>query len=150
MDNIDKTDIQTALTTLYQIPAGDELLFLIKQNTSDWIIHILDDYSDEYHVLHKNWITYCEMLKTTPQRIVIVSDIETYEEDQKEFTPIQQACDILTMKGYCIRRISEFTSCEGGCNKAVASKELHHKLKNHPIMGKHVRGRWSPTCKACS
>lgn len=143
-------DTQTALKTLSDLPAGNELLSLIQQYTPDWIISVLDGYAPNYQILHKNWDTYCKMLKTKPQKLLIVSHIEGYEEDQKEFTPIQQACDLLTIKGYCIRRDSEFMECEGKCGKAMATKELHRKLKNHPSIGGYVRGRWSGTCTKCS
>ena len=142
-------DIETALKTLHSLPASKDLLTMIAEYTPRWIVAVLDDYAVDYDFLSQNWRTYCDMLKVKPQKIIIVSEMEPYEEDQKEFTPIQQACDVLTMKGYCIRRDTEFIECEGHCGCAMATPELRKRMKTHPVVGYKVRGKWKPKCKNC-
>lgn len=143
-------DIETALTTLNSLPPGDELLDLINTYTPEWITDVVDGYTLEYSFFTNNWQMYCDMIKTIPQKIILVAEIEPYEEKQEHFTPIQRACDILTRKGYCIRRDIEYVKCRGGCNRAIPTRELYSKLKNHPKLGSVVRGRrWSDTCESC-
>lgn len=143
-------DTDTILKTLTPLPASDELIALIQKYAPNWIVNVLDGYAGDYTILQKNWENYCKMLQTTPKKILIVSSIETYHEEQKDFTFIQKVCDLLTLKGYCIRRIEEFTSCKGGCNKAISTKQLYHTLKNHPILSKHLKDSWSKKCSICS
>jgi len=89
------------------------------------------------------------MLKVEPQKLVIVSHIEPYEEEQKEFTLVQQVCDILTCKGYCVRRSTEFQQFQGTCGNAITTRKLHEKLVDHPTMKNFIPLQWMSTCRMC-
>jgi hypothetical protein len=133
---------------LRKLPAGDELINSIKNLYPSWIVGIIDNYSQDYPHLIKNWETICEMTDSQPQKILLVESLwfdAVAVNREGKYELLKTACDILTRKGYCVRREGEFISCEK-CGKALVSFGLFVALKEKNLP---VPDSWSPKCSEC-
>lgn len=107
-----------------------------------WIVAILNDYSSDYSHLHANWTKLCNYSNVSPQKIILVKDIDFTEQTSEK----ARLCEALTRKGYCIRRAEEFVACQT-CYRAIPCPELWANLKER---GLPVPDEWSRQCSKCS
>lgn len=127
-----------------------EILQQIEHDYPGWIQHTLDGYADEYAHFQQNWKLMCDMLKCKPEQILLVSEIEPYESEDQEKSFIQKGCDVLTQKGFCVRRVTEFQPCRENCGVAIPTLALHQKLHAHPMIQNRIPAVWKDTCDSCS
>jgi hypothetical protein len=92
---------------LSNIEVHDQLLKYVEEILPDWISHFISSYSHDYNFLSKNWEFICNDLKISPQKILLVKFLPS-NKDSTDFLKINFVCDILTRKGYIIRRNTEF------------------------------------------
>lgn len=101
-----------------------------------FIVHILDKFTVDYDMFNETWALLCSKhipAKPTPKNLLLVSSIENSD-----------LCDMLTEQGYCIRKTTEFQPCDGHCNKAIATPELHTFL-----VSKGFDVGWNRYCRDC-
>jgi hypothetical protein len=112
----------------------------------DWVTCSFDEYSTDYPQLSKNWNRICEQIGTTPQKILLVEChiMDTLHLDMRDYTTLENLCNFLTGKGYCIRRANEFVKCSK-CQRAIVSKDLWVYMKSQ---GVPCPEKWSPDCSA--
>lgn len=114
-------------------------LDMVNNYFPNWVLNSLDSYSNDYPHLQSNWEKICNMLKTTPKKILLVSNINF------EKSILNIVSEVLTKNGYCIRRIDEFIACVN-CEKAIPCKEIWELLKEK---GFNVPNVWKIHCKNC-
>lgn len=107
----------------------------------DWLVCYLDGYSSDYKYLENNWKKLCETMKVPPQKILFVTEI-VFDDDHKLQ---RQICEIMTQRGFVVRRLHEFIACPV-CNRAIPCQELWQMLKSK---GMPVPGSWSNKCRNC-
>lgn len=118
-----------------------EIEEIIEKDYPTWLVAILNDYSRDYPHLSGNWKTLCKKMDVSPQKIVLVKDINFEEKSD----PKIEVCEILTKKGYVIRRMTEFVPCII-CNRAIPCVEIWHLLKEK---GFSVPEIWENKCSGC-
>jgi hypothetical protein len=137
-DPPNKDEILRNLSTL---KTADETEKFINDNFPGWLILSLPGYSSDYHHLQKNWEKICQMAKTVPQKIILVSDIKF--DDTHIATSV--ISEFMTRNGYCVRRAAEFIACPK-CEGAIPSRELWIMLKDR---GMPVPKIWANCCSNC-
>lgn len=96
----------------------------VDQILPNWLIYTADDYSVDYPILRENWVKICQMNNVRPQKIVLVYDI-SFESD---YQVLQKCCEIMTQRGYVIRRSSEFILCHV-CHAVIPCKKVWECIK---------------------
>ena len=119
----------------------EQLEKIIGDYYDNWILFFVKKYSQDYPHLEKNWYTLCDIEKTTPKKIILVSDIIF----DKDHSVLVKLCEILTKYGYVVRRASEFIICPK-CESCLPSKDVWHLLKEKKFP---VPGRWTNHCSNC-
>lgn len=129
----DKENVEDAIEFLNNTEDEDLLLYNIKLMYPNWIKKEFTAYSKDYPTFTKSWERMCQMTKTKPKKILLVEfifiDVCLLQKDQGSFNLLKEACDILTRKGYCIRRACEFIACNK-CDKALPSLKLYEYMKS--------------------
>lgn len=113
----------------------------VEETFPGWIHKVIYKYSKDYPHLTNNWNKICELLQTKPQRIILVSWISGDPDHQLT----RDFAEILTKKGYIVRRADEFIQCKL-CNSAIPDKELWTKMKEHKLP---CPDKWSYICTNC-
>jgi hypothetical protein len=129
------------------LSANDEQegIELINEIAPDWIISICEKYSKDYPTLENNWTFFCEKFGTKKGRILLVNKI-VMDPRREDFREMDILCNILSKKGYIIRRKEEFKFCEK-CNSVLPSVGVYNKLKENKITPiPHI---WAPNCQNC-
>jgi hypothetical protein len=106
------------------------------------ISYKIKQYSKDYPTLASNWNVICDKLKTTPKDIILLKKIVF---ENREYTLLNTICELLTRKGYCVRREGEFSSCFK-CEGAIPCIEIWQNMKNR---GLKVPNTWSSICRNC-
>lgn len=114
---------------------------LINEFIPNWLVISLDGYSTDYPHLTDNWARLCKTLNVIPRKIILVVDLNLEEKTD----PKNKVAEILTKRGYCIRRISEFVACPV-CEKAIPCRQIWELLKEK---GFPVPPSWSSACRDC-
>ena len=128
---------------LKKISNDDELINFIREIFPNWIEFMIDDYSDDYPHLKNNWKKICDSNKIRRKKIIIVKYIPTI--DNTYCSLCKNFCDILTLNGYVVRQLYEFTKC-GNCSKGLPNKELHELIKINKFK---CPEKWSEKCSDC-
>ena len=126
-----------------KISNDKELIKFINEIFPNWIQFMIDDYSDDYPHLKVNWKKICDRSKIIRKKIIIVKYIPSI--DNNNCSLCKDFCDILTLNGYVVRQLYEFTKCEI-CGKALPSKELHELIKINKFT---CPKEWSVNCSGC-
>ena len=138
---IDRDNAPELITKLHSLTEEKEIQQFISDNLSGWFIHLLEGYSNDYRYLQDNWKIICDKINTTPKKIVLVDDIKF----DKDHTFLQTCCEVMTKRGYVVRRASEFIVCPT-CFKAIPCKDIHHLMKEKKLP---VPTDWSNKCSSC-
>jgi hypothetical protein len=132
---------ENILNRLKNTISSDEAQTIINEALPGWLVVSFDSYSPDYPHLQSNWRIICNHAKTTPKKIVLVSDFEFKD------TPTlkNKLCEYMTANGYCVRRLEEFVPCKV-CNKAIPCEEIWRQFLDRKL---DVPKTWSDKCKNC-
>jgi len=136
---------------LRKLTPGLNVIDTVNKYYPNWIVSILADYSPDYPRFKKNWETICKSLENVkPRYIVLVEmvyeDIFLNKMSPDNYNLLIAACDILTYKGYCIRRKGEFIPCEI-CGLAIPSKGVYDFMRQNKIECPKI---WKNRCSGCT
>lgn len=136
-----KDSAENILKNIAEAKSSKEFADQVQKYFPDWIVCALDKYSSDYKYLQNNWKNICEKTNTTPQKIILVSDI-TFSDTHKIQRKI---CEILTLRGHVVRRSSEYIACSE-CGAAIPSRDTWTFMeeKNLP-----VPREWKNKCNTC-
>lgn len=124
-----------------EISDKEKVQSYIEKIFPNWLMFSCAKYCDDYPHLSSNWHTVCKLSKTTPKKIVLVQDIKF----DKKHEVVKTFCEIMTQKGYAVRRAGEFVVCRH-CRSAIPSKDVWYLLKDRKMP---VPSVWSDTCNTC-
>lgn len=133
--------LKNIFESLKNSKTSDEIQNVIETTFPGWLINSTDKYSDDYPTLQNNWLKICDMIDTTPKKIVIVDDIYF---DEKHLL-INIFCERMTREGYIVRRKCELQCCEV-CKSAIPTFDLYLIMKQK---GLSVPKEWRRKCKNC-
>ena len=125
------------MSEITELRTIQEVLEHIQQKFPGWIVNMYDGYSNDYGELNENWKKICEIFKATPQRIILVKNLE----DDEHFS----FAELLTQTGFVVRTAHEFNPCPV-CNKVIPTIDIYRKLQEH---NKQTPAVWSDTCEGC-
>lgn len=125
------------MSDITQLETMKDVINMIQEKHPGWIIDFFDDYSDDYEELSRNWVKICDLFKTKPQKIMIVSKFEC--DDHYSFA------ELFTKAGFVVRTQYEFIPCLV-CQRILPTKVTYDKLKEH---NKPVTEVWSERCMSC-
>ena len=135
----DPHDLKDHLKKLYSLSSPDEIQTFIENIFPGWLLISTPEYSKDYSYLQDNWDTICKLNHIKPQKIVIVDFISF---DDNNYSLLQSICEIMTKKGYVVRRKGEFTGCSI-CDKAIPTENVWRMMKNKNLP---VPSVWSDKC----
>jgi hypothetical protein len=127
----------TEPTSINELPTIKDVFDLIENKYPDWIIDLVDKYSNDYPHLQNNWQTLVNVSKTKMNKIVIVENFDN--EEQLSFA------ELLTQSGFIVRTKAELIPCSV-CKSAIPSKTIYDKMKQHNIQ---INFEWSNKCRNC-
>jgi hypothetical protein len=119
-----------------------EILCFIEKVFENWLVDVIDGYSNDYSQLNENWGKLCTQMGTVKRKIILVANLN-FNDSHKL---LRLVCDKVVMKGFLIRRTCEFIKCRK-CNKALLSEELFHKLR--VFNAANIPESWSDSCINC-
>lgn len=137
----DPPNVDEILEKIRTLPTIGDIKKLTDEYFPDWIVTVMDDYSDDYPHLRKNWHAICQMAKIKPTQIMIVEDILRGENNKL----IRAFAECFTYSGFVVRRKAEFFPCDV-CGKAIPSISLWQYMKDKNM---NVPENWFVTCQKC-
>ena len=140
-DHVDPPNKNEILQQLHTLSNAKDTVKFIETHFPGWLILSLNNYSKDYPHFQANWEKICQMANTTPQKIVLVSDIKFDE----EHVATSVMAEFMTRNGYCVRRAAEFVAC-AECESAIPCQDLWVLLRNK---GMPVPSNWSNHCSGC-
>jgi hypothetical protein len=140
-DHADPPNKNEILQQLRTLSSPEDTVDFVNKHFPGWLILSLTSYSKDYPQFQSNWEKICQMANTTPQKIVLVSDIKFDE----EHVATSVIAEFMTRNGYCVRRAAEFIACSE-CEGAIPCQPLWTLLKDK---GMPVPPVWSNRCNDC-
>jgi hypothetical protein len=141
MNLSDPENVSEIINHVNDLKSPEEIQLYIQEKLPGWLIYSLMSYSKDYPHLQENWLKICEMSNTRPQKIVLVKDI-IFDDNH---TLLRHFCELMTRKGYVVRRIDEFIPCKK-CMSAIPTFEVYDLLKSKNIK---CPESWSDHCSGC-
>lgn len=152
------SDFKQVLNELDACTTDEEVYLLIKKTFPDWLVSYTNAYCPDYKHLPRNWEAICKQNNTTPKTIVFVKDVSfakggsgggmaarrSTSHLNEEFVK-QTFCEMMTKKGYVVRRESEFQPCTV-CTKAIPCIQVWHLMKEKQMP---VPKEWADKCSSC-
>ena len=137
----DPTNVEQIKTHINTIETLGEVKDYIQNIFPNWIITVIEDYSDDYPHLKINWQKVCDKIKCKKTCILIVEEL-SYEPD---YSLTLFLAELFTRSGFAVRRKSEFFPCEK-CNKAIPAKYIWEIMKNGKF---NIPEKYSNKCTSC-
>ena len=131
-------EIKKHLTTLKTLA---DVKTYIDEILPNWFITVINDYSEDYSSLSKNWDEVCKKANCKKTQILIVEELS----HEPNFSLILLLAELFTRSGFAVRRKYEFIPCKV-CGKAIATQYVWNILKNN---GENVPEVWSDKCINC-
>jgi hypothetical protein len=120
-----------------ELPTIKDVFDLIQSKYPNWIVDLVDRYSEDYPHLQNNWKKLAEISKVKMNKIVIVENFEN--EEQLSFA------ELLSQSGFVIRTKAEFIPCTL-CRSAIPTKTIYNKMKENI---KQIDFEWNNKCRNC-
>ena len=117
-----KEEIKQNLSEALQLTTDDTIDTIFP----NWFIATIDDYSDDYPHLKKNWSDICEKIGIEKTQILIVDQLS----HEPQYSLILFFAEIFTRAGFAVRRKNEFFPCKV-CNKALPSEYIWQIMKDN-------------------
>lgn len=105
-----------------------------------WFQILLDDYTEEYPFLTKNWEEVCALNKVPRQKIILVNEY-TFDDDHLVIA------ECLTQSGFNIRTIHEFQPCSVCKKIAIPKQQIYEQMKSK--VSYDLPKEWKDKCLKC-
>lgn len=106
-----------------------------------WIVVTVDNYSEDYQHLIKNWEIICEKFQIQKQKIIVVEDIV----NDDSHTLVKFFADYFTSVGCIVRTINDICVCDICC-LGIPNEQIYNKMKELKMDVPEV---WSTKCLNC-
>lgn len=121
-----------------------ELIELVNNVFSGWIIGLVPRYCEAYPHLTQNWNYICNQNRVNPAMIVIVS----YLSDDKEHSLMNIFLDTFYKAGFLVRLVNHYAPCSKCHQFIVPSREIYNKFVENNIL--RLPSVWTSTCQECN
>jgi hypothetical protein len=138
----DPENLDFILKEMNNIKDLDGILNMINTIYPDWIVYILNDYSEDYPHLIKNWNTIVSTSNIKKGKIIVVR----FMSDKEDHKLIRIFADLFTTSGSVLRTINDLLPCSQ-CASAIPSEYVYNKMKEHKI--RTLPEKWSEKCAKC-
>lgn len=136
----DPSNVQNIKEEIKNSPTVKEIKNIIDRVFPEWIKGIIEDYSDDYIDLKRNWLSVCLKHNTEPKAILLVDFISFHD----DYSLIKIFCEIFTQLGFCVRSWKELFGCQK-CGKALPQRQFYNIIKKQYS----VPDEWRNTCVGC-
>ena len=138
-DNLDRVleDIKACKTI-------GELIELVNNVFSGWIIEIIPKYCKAYPHLTQNWNYICNQNRVQPTMIVIVS----YLSDDREHRLMNIFLDAFYKAGFVVRLVDHYSPCSSCYQSVIPTREIYNKFVENNIL--RLPSVWTSTCQDCN
>jgi len=138
----DPENLDFILKQINNIKDIDGILDLIDTVYPSWIVYMINEYSEDYPHLIKNWNTITNTSNIKKGKIIIVK----FMCDKDDHKLIRIFADLFTTSGSVLRTINDLTPCPR-CYTAIPSEYVYNKMKEHKITT--LPEKWSNLCTKC-
>lgn len=141
MNFTDRENSEKVICDLVELKTSAEIQKYIEKIFPGWLLYSFNKYCSDYPHLQKNWETICKLSNVSPQKIVIVSEIQFDDQHRT----IRAFCEFMTNKGYVVRRDGEFIPCTV-CSSAIPPRDMWELMKAKKLPVPKV---WNKKCSEC-
>lgn len=121
-----------------------ELIELVNNVFSGWIIGLFPRYCYSYPHLTQNWNYICNQNGVQPAMIVIVS----YLSDDKDHSLMNIFLDAFYKAGFVVRLVEHYIPCSSCYQAIVPSRLIYDKFVENNIL--RLPSIWTSTCRECN
>lgn len=139
----DPENLDFILKDMNTIKDLDGILNMISIIYPKWIVYMLNDYSEDYPHLIKNWDTIVKTSNLTRGKIIVVR----FMSDKDDHKLIRIFADLFTTSGSVLRTVNDLSPCPK-CSLAIPSEYVYNKMKEHKIPT--LPEKWSNYCSKCT
>ena len=127
----DPENIDEILEKIGTIRTMGEIFELIDKTFPSWVIHIVDNFSNDYPFLDQNWANICKELNVRKAKIIIVRQISLIKEESNNKL-IKIFCELLTKAGFIVRDVNDLQLCSK-CGNALPTQGMYNTLKTMKV-----------------
>lgn len=138
---LDPPNVATILEKIKTLQTIRDIKILADEVFPGWWCTTIQEYSNDYPHLDKNWNSVCNTIGVKKSLIVLVDFLEFTDNHSliKVFT------ESFTRAGFNVRKNSDYVKCKN-CNRAIPSEVIWTIFKENKF---DVPLSWSKTCKNC-
>jgi hypothetical protein len=141
----DPEDLDRVVADIKGCKTIGELIELVNNVFSGWIIGLVPRYCESYPHLTQNWNYICNQIGVRPAMIVIVS----YLSDDNEHSLMNIFLEAFYKAGFVVRLVEHFAPCSRCYQMVVPSREIYEKFReNMNIL--RLPLAWTSTCRQCN
>jgi hypothetical protein len=140
----DPENIDEILEKIGTIRTMGEIFELIDKTFPSWVIHIVDNFSEDYLFLDQNWQNICKELNVRKAKIIIVRQISLISEESNTKL-VKIFCELLTKAGFIVRDVNDLQLCLK-CGNALPTEGMYNTLKK---MNVSVPEEYISNCSKC-
>lgn len=140
----DPDNVHELIETFLQLKNAKESYDFINHHLPDWMVHITNDYSNDYVYLRKNWYNMCQQLQVEPQAIILVKYLPGIGQNIMRHKLITTICEKMTINGFLIRPADDFILCPH-CQAVLCAEHTWRLLRERNF---DVPEEWSQECQS--
>ena len=137
----DPSNIDEIKEQIKNCPTVKDVIEIINNVYPSWLVNIIDNYSDDYPHLTKNWDIICEKFQIQKQKIIVVENIM----DDSDHKLVKFFADYFTSVGCIVRTKYDIISCTV-CGYGIPNEEIYNKMKD---LRMNVPRNWNVKCVNC-
>jgi hypothetical protein len=140
----DTEDLDRIVQDIKACKTIGELIELVNNVFSGWIIGLVPRYCNSYPHLTQNWNYICNQMRVNPSMIIIVS----YLSDDKEHSLMNIFLETFYKAGFVVRLVEHYAPCSRCHQFIVPSREIYNKFVENNILS--LPSLWTSTCQECN
>ena len=140
----DPDDLDRIVQDIKSCKTIGELIELVNNVFSGWIIGLVPRYCNAYPHLTQNWNYISNQMRVQPSMIVIVS----YLSDDREHSLMNIFLETFYKAGFVVRLIDHFAPCSTCLQAIVPSRAIYNKFVENNIL--RLPSVWTSTCQECN
>ena len=137
----DPSNVDEIKEQIINCPTVKDVIEIINSVYPSWLVNTIDDYSEDYPHLTKNWEIICAKFQIQKQKIIVVEDIV----NDSEHTLVKFFADYFTSVGCIVRTKYDIVPCIV-CNRGIPNEEIYNKMKELEM---NVPEKWLAKCINC-
>jgi hypothetical protein len=138
---LDPPNAAEIIEKIKTLPTIGDIKLLADELFPGWWCSTIQEYSNDYPDLEKNWKSVCVSIGVKRALIVLVDFLE-YTDNH---TLVKMFVESFTRAGFNVRKNSDYITCSN-CNGAIPCELIWAIFKEKNC---NVPLKWSQTCKTC-